>query len=451
LIKLQTSSEEEQVRDRHLAWFLGVAEQAGEEIDGSNPKPAIETIEREYPNLRIAFVWSLTAAYRLLSGYRLTHALAQFWQMRGYFSEGSARLDTVLSQHAGVPEPLQAQAFQDAGFLANHVGDFERAKRYLQKALEIWQGLGNRGRIAWVKGFQSWTFELEGDLEAAGRVGEEALALHREDGDQWGIAAALLFLGGLAYRRGDLIKARVDLEKSLAICRRNGYGMGMTRRLTRLGQINLALGDREYARSLFEESLRLSRDLGDQWGLAMGLAGMAALALEGWQPERAASLLGATQALLDSFGTNLWHVDQMEYEQNVASVKAWIGESRFETAWRQGFDLGANDLDQVIELAFADESPQPEPDQPPLTLLRATKREFGGLTRREREVAALIAQGKSNPAIAKALYIGLRTVEAHVTHILNKLGFSSRTQIAGWAIQKGLASSPQALEDPTDG
>ena len=70
---------------------------------------------------------------------------------------------------------------------------------------------------------------------------------------------------------------------------------------------------------------------------------------------------------------------------------------------------------------------------------RATKQAYGGLTAREREVTALIAQGKTNRAIAEQLVLSERTVEGHVTNILTKLGCTTRTQIATWAIEKGLA------------
>ncbi len=69
----------------------------------------------------------------------------------------------------------------------------------------------------------------------------------------------------------------------------------------------------------------------------------------------------------------------------------------------------------------------------------ALKSEFGGLTAREREVAGLIAAGKSNREIAEALVIGESTAERHVANILAKLGFNSRTQIAVWVVEKGLA------------
>ena len=76
---------------------------------------------------------------------------------------------------------------------------------------------------------------------------------------------------------------------------------------------------------------------------------------------------------------------------------------------------------------------------PSLTPLRAAKEQFGGLTARKREVAALVAQGNSNREIAEALVVSERTVGAHISNILSKLGMISRTQIATWAIGKGLA------------
>jgi DNA-binding NarL/FixJ family response regulator len=78
------------------------------------------------------------------------------------------------------------------------------------------------------------------------------------------------------------------------------------------------------------------------------------------------------------------------------------------------------------------------PSAPVLTPRQVAMKEFGGLTEREREVAALIARGKSNREIAEMLVVTVRTVEAHITRILDKLGFKSRTEIATWAVAKGL-------------
>ncbi|NJN81651.1 MAG: helix-turn-helix transcriptional regulator [Caldilineaceae bacterium] len=80
------------------------------------------------------------------------------------------------------------------------------------------------------------------------------------------------------------------------------------------------------------------------------------------------------------------------------------------------------------------------PDAPTLTPLQAAKQTYDGLTAREREVAALVAQGLTNRAMAEALVISERTVEKHVENASGKLGFTNRTQLAVWASEKGLTS-----------
>ncbi len=89
------------------------------------------------------------------------------------------------------------------------------------------------------------------------------------------------------------------------------------------------------------------------------------------------------------------------------------------------------------------------PKLPTLTTRQAARQAFGGLTRREREVAAIIARGLTNQEIADELVVSIKTVEAHVTRILSRLGFSSRAQIAAWAVDKGLAAAPQDLDSLT--
>ncbi|MGH2544539.1 MAG: response regulator transcription factor, partial [Ardenticatenaceae bacterium] len=98
-------------------------------------------------------------------------------------------------------------------------------------------------------------------------------------------------------------------------------------------------------------------------------------------------------------------------------------------------EVPASDLRQTFlshALAQLPRAPSPSPR-------RAAKRAFSGLTAREREVAALVGQGRSNREIADTLVISERTVEKHVSNILNKLAFDSRARIIAWALERGLA------------
>ncbi len=94
--------------------------------------------------------------------------------------------------------------------------------------------------------------------------------------------------------------------------------------------------------------------------------------------------------------------------------------------------------DEALRSHFLQTALKSLPKAKPLSPRRVEAEKFGGLTERERTIAALIAQGKSNRDIAYALVVSERTVETHVSNIFFKLGFSSRTQIAVWAVEKSL-------------
>ncbi len=102
-------------------------------------------------------------------------------------------------------------------------------------------------------------------------------------------------------------------------------------------------------------------------------------------------------------------------------------------------DLAARVPDQYLRDNFLKQATAQLPHPRPISPRRAEKSKFGGLTERERQVAAFIAQGKSNREIAGALFVGERTIETHVSNIMSKLGFDTRIQIATWAVEKGLA------------
>jgi DNA-binding NarL/FixJ family response regulator len=102
-------------------------------------------------------------------------------------------------------------------------------------------------------------------------------------------------------------------------------------------------------------------------------------------------------------------------------------------------ELAANVADENLRAKFLSSALPLLPRPHPLTPRRATRLAYGGLTEREREVAILLAEGKSNREIAERLVVGIRTVEVHVSSILARLDFTSRAQIAVWAHEKGLA------------
>jgi DNA-binding CsgD family transcriptional regulator len=115
-----------------------------------------------------------------------------------------------------------------------------------------------------------------------------------------------------------------------------------------------------------------------------------------------------------------------EARQEIAAARRLIGE------------LAATIEDSALRATFTQAALGSLPQEKSIHPREATRQAFGGLTTREREVVALLAEGKTSRQIADALVVSERTAEVHVSNILKKLGFSSRTQVAVWAVERGL-------------
>jgi predicted ATPase/DNA-binding CsgD family transcriptional regulator len=139
----------------------------------------------------------------------------------------------------------------------------------------------------------------------------------------------------------------------------------------------------------------------------------------------------------------LWRIHFMLGKLYQAQTRRSDAEAEFNAARSLITELTVSIQDQTLRENFLERAMKMIPGQHPISPRRAEKEEFGGLTAREREVAALIARGGSNREIAETLVVSERTVESHVTNILAKLGFSSRARIAVWAAEKGLGKQAE--------
>ena len=113
-------------------------------------------------------------------------------------------------------------------------------------------------------------------------------------------------------------------------------------------------------------------------------------------------------------------------------------------AARQGIALLSESIEDPARRSHFEQTAYTTlPKEKPVSPRRAATSQYGGLTEREREVAALIGQGKSNAEMAELLVVSKRTVETYVSSVLSKLGLTSRSQIALWARDKGLVPPKQ--------
>jgi DNA-binding CsgD family transcriptional regulator len=164
-----------------------------------------------------------------------------------------------------------------------------------------------------------------------------------------------------------------------------------------------------------------------------------ALAALGRGAEAEAALQVAQEAArVQGFRPLLWRIHLLRAKLFLAQNRQEDAKLQLSTVQEITQELAACLPQEGLRTQFLAEVGARLPRVRPLTPLRAAKMSFGGLTEREREVAILIAQGKTNTEIAQQLVVGKRTVETYVSNILSKLGVTSRTQIALWVHEKGL-------------
>jgi non-specific serine/threonine protein kinase len=152
------------------------------------------------------------------------------------------------------------------------------------------------------------------------------------------------------------------------------------------------------------------------------------------QPHLVTQMLSAIELAREELGVQLTAVDQAKVQKVIERSRERAGEAEFRQAWADGRGMS---LEQAVAVALAelDSLGAPSFARSPR---QSGNEKIGGLTAREREVAAHVAQGESNREIAEALVVTERTVESHVTHILHKLGFTSRAEIRKWMLEKGM-------------
>jgi DNA-binding CsgD family transcriptional regulator len=492
--RLAETGEEAKWRDRHLDYFIGWSENAEPHLRRPDKVAWLSRFETEHDNLRAGLAWALTSDDKAPSSLRLAGLAGPFWRVHGYYSEGRMRLSAALAQR-GAENPenarARARALDWAWALAFSQSDYPAARAICQASLALCREMGEAGRSGLAAALNNLADveTEEGNYAAALPLFEEALAIRRQLRQTAAVGHTLTLLGWLAMRAGDYQAATTRLDEALAQCRPLGDSGLTAQALAGRGELAVRQGQYPLAAALLEESLVLRRGIGEVWGIAVSLGSLGWLALRqrdfkrvrerlgeslairldsgdlggsAWCLERlaeaamlegqaapaarrhgylqrAAHIFGAAAAIRARLNAVMDGADQPEFERHLATLRSRLGEDGFSKAWAQG---SAMTLRQAA--AYALNEPEGASAGEALPTDAPARERFGGLTARERQAAALVAQGRSNRQIAEAMVVGVRTVETYVTRIRNKLGLDSRVQIATWAIEKGLFTPSRA-------
>jgi predicted ATPase/DNA-binding CsgD family transcriptional regulator len=268
---LAAGGEEEITRQAHAIYYMRLAEEAEPELLGPQQTAWLDRLEWEHDNLRAALLWALeqvgpakiakvghNIGSSLEIAMRLSAALAEFWQVRGHWSEGRNFLERALTAETSLTRYSSLRSDTSSGKQMAPVTPFVHIKVFIAAA--------------------HLSFS-QSDYSRTEMLCNQSLALCRELGDRIGIATSLYWLGNIAWVRDNLTEARSLLEESLTLFRLVDYKGFIAWPLFTLALLHYSQGKYSQASSLFEESLALYREVGNKRGIAHTLSQLAQVLL----------------------------------------------------------------------------------------------------------------------------------------------------------------------------
>lgn len=431
--RLQETGRERLVFRRHRDWYAAAA--ARQEALGAQQIQWIDRLDADHQNLRAALEFCLSQPGEAAAGLQMACDLWLYWETRSHLTEGRRFVDALAGQVG--PGRLRTRGRWVAGYLALVQGDAGAARRWLEEARAAGERLGDAQAVAYASQFLGRALWFTGESDRGAALTEEALGHHRAAGDWQGVVLTLVQLGVMRTFMGHP-EAAVGLFGECAdLCQKRGERWNRSYALWGLGLATWLLGDGERASEMERAALRTKRDIGDQVGMALCLDALAWVAASRDQAVTAAGLLGAAAAAWTAIPATLPGPLVRHRQAAVTRAQAALGAASFAAHLTR-----AQAMPVAAAVASALEEPAPAATDSPADNAQAR------LTAREREVAALVAAGLSNRQIAAQMVISVRTVETHVQHIMVKLGFTARTQIAAWAAAEAAGSAAAGLTLP---
>jgi len=426
LATLRESGELDEVHDRHLTHYLAVAREASRYTESPSGQDWLDRLQADHDNMVVALGWAY--GHAPAEFVELVTCLGWYWHRRGHPAEGRRWLEMALDG-CGLEGRQAIGVLRWATTMAAYERDMATAERSAVTALRVAEQLSDDLHVAHARlalGNIMFHDENPARRTSAREHYEEAYRLYEAAGAPVRCVAAVLNLSIIDLAFGRLEEARRHAERALQVADAHGRNELAGQALIRLGLAAFLGGDDHGAEALIQRSL-------ERWppgrleaggprahrpnGLYISLLARAALAARRGMSHDAARLAGAAAGVADR------DVDQAAFPKEIIqALELWqerarqaMGPIAFRDRWESGRTLGDVAAARLLV----------EPDASAAVPLSG----------REMEIVRLVAEGLTNRRIGSRLGLSIRTVDAHLDHIRNKLGLRTRAQIVRWLVE----------------
>ena len=434
--QLDAHAETESTRDRHAAYLAQIAT-ATESVIGTPQEQALWWWrQRSYlADARAALEHCIATGQRDRA-LALVAWLAWHSYTRGDVAQGTALVESTL-EWTGVRiddgdalSPTFAATLVIAGVLAWGSARLERAEALLRAALRVSEEAGDARHANISRAFLGHVSRVTRRYDEAAAWHTAAATGFTKAGNTLGHTWAQYDLGLLGRDRGDLDAAAELLRGAVRDFRELDAGWAVACAACALGSVLCDRGDSQRAGVLLGEAFETFQDFDDFRGVAQCLEGLAAVACGFAAFEAAALLVGAAAAVRVRLGAPISDAEDAVIRAANAQFARALGADEADRLRESGRTMP---FARAAELATAVAAGRAPAD--------TERPKAATLTQRERQVAALVASGRTNRQIGKALGIAEKTVEVHLQHTMAKLGARSRAEVAAWAAAVGADTS----------
>lgn len=417
---LAEAGELESLRAAHCAWTSGMLADAAAEWFGPGQVEWTARLRLAQSDIRAALEFCATHSDYARVGQRMAGECWFHWIAGEYLSEGRLWLERLLAADTR-PSVERALALRTAAGVSALQGDTGRADQAAVECEELASDLARPDLVAYGVHMRALSAFFASRAAEAEDLFLRARTLYADItvSEAWRLLL-LVHYGAMHALQGDLPVAAGLFEETHSRSEEHGDQWARSYAVWGRGLVSFHAGELEEAETSLLRSIEMKRPFHDLLGLALALDALAWVLAAKGQALPAARLVGAASWLWSTFGTDLFGSEffTAQRAQCEAAARQALGDPAYVEAVGQGASASLDDtLGELVDN---------EPAQP------APRRTKSLLTRREQEVAALVAEGLTNQEIADRLVISTRTAEAHVEHVLRKMDFRSRSQIATW-------------------